>query len=84
MNYRRNQEVKLLKKLSLSWKKEDAIKGKILLSLIYNDIVQNNETFTLRWRKKWVKFNFLPVSNIPILKSAILRGEEEWQEKLEK
>ena len=80
----RKDEVREGEKLLSSWKKEDATKGKILLSLVYNDMVERNEKLTLRRRSKWVKSKFFPEGEPPIVKSARERGKEEWEKKLEK
>ena len=82
--YERNVEIRRAEKLLTSWKKEEALEGKIILSLIYKEIVAGNERFTLRRRKKWVEKHFLPEGEPPIVTSAVMRGKEAWEDKLEK
>jgi hypothetical protein len=81
LNHRR-REILAQQKAALSWKKEEALAGKIMLSLIHNEIVGNNETMLMRWRKKWMQRTFLPEADSPIVRSAVLRGAEAWEEKL--
>ena len=81
--YMRREEVKRAEKLLTSWKKEEAIEGQVTLALVYTDMVERKETFTLRHRKGWQKEHFFKDGDTPIIRSAKLRGQERWEEKLE-
>ena len=61
---KRQKEIEAGDKLTQSWKKEECIEGKVTLALIYTEMLERREYFTLRYRKSWLKKYFFPEGKV--------------------
>ena len=65
--WRYQQEVDKAEKLLASWKKDDAIVGKMILLDLYTDIVAQEDWHTLRQRPNWVNRHFHKGDAFPVI-----------------